>query len=208
MLCQCWVTSSVQAGHSPVLPSPKLRLLRLRLFPPVTLLDTRYKHINLQGWFDTTSLVDCPIPQRESLRPVPLEDTSCNLAYRRWPLLLGVLQLQTPLLFPVPSIFGGSSFGFGSASNTVNQKCQQVAAAQMRPAAQAAENPQWTCGIVVDGQMSCQGKVTAAYWLCRFVCQKVLPVQTVCWYSKGCQHIAAMHQLTIRDQLLFSIAFC
>eukprot|EP00878_Enallax_costatus_P041900 GHUV01048821.1.p1 GENE.GHUV01048821.1~~GHUV01048821.1.p1 ORF type:complete len:149 (+),score=41.52 GHUV01048821.1:207-653(+) len=65
---------------------------------------------------------------------------------------------DTPLLFPAPSIFGGSGFGFGLASRSMNQKCQQLSAAELQPAAAAAENPQWSCGIIVDGSLSCQGK--------------------------------------------------
>lgn len=72
--------------------------------------------------------------------------------------LLCALLLQTPVLFPAPSIFGGAGFGFGGGGSVFGQKCQKVTTAQLQPVVAAAANPQWTCGIIVDGNLSCQSE--------------------------------------------------
>eukprot|EP00879_Flechtneria_rotunda_P000060 GHRR01000092.1.p1 GENE.GHRR01000092.1~~GHRR01000092.1.p1 ORF type:complete len:513 (+),score=130.15 GHRR01000092.1:181-1719(+) len=67
---------------------------------------------------------------------------------------------DVPLVFPAPSIFGQQGFGFGSlpgGSIFSNSKCQQVRAADLQPVFRGAQEPQWTCGTIVDGQLSCQG---------------------------------------------------
>jgi hypothetical protein len=65
---------------------------------------------------------------------------------------------QTPFPFPAPSIFGPGGFGFagGSAAQQANSKCQLVQAGRLQPVVAIAGNPQWTCGVIVDGQLSCQ----------------------------------------------------
>lgn len=42
-----------------------------------------------------------------------------------------------------------------------NSKCQQVQAGAAQPVVAIAANPQWTCGVIVDGTLSCQQGKTA-----------------------------------------------
>uniref|UniRef100_A0A383W198 Auto-transporter adhesin head GIN domain-containing protein n=1 Tax=Tetradesmus obliquus TaxID=3088 RepID=A0A383W198_TETOB len=66
---------------------------------------------------------------------------------------------QMPFPFPAPSIFGPGGFGFGAGGNAMqqaNSKCQQVQAGAAQPVVAIAANPQWTCGVIVDGTLSCQ----------------------------------------------------
>jgi hypothetical protein len=35
-------------------------------------------------------------------------------------------------------------------------KCQLVQAGRLQPVVAIASNPRWTCGVIVDGQLSCQ----------------------------------------------------
>eukprot|EP00882_Tetradesmus_deserticola_P009343 GHRQ01009856.1.p1 GENE.GHRQ01009856.1~~GHRQ01009856.1.p1 ORF type:complete len:589 (+),score=166.02 GHRQ01009856.1:822-2588(+) len=65
---------------------------------------------------------------------------------------------ETPLLFPVPSIFGPGGVGFsaGNAQQQGRGKCQLVQLGQLQPVVGPASNPQWTCGLIVDGHLSCR----------------------------------------------------
>ncbi|KAF6256486.1 hypothetical protein COO60DRAFT_1657583 [Scenedesmus sp. NREL 46B-D3] len=60
--------------------------------------------------------------------------------------------------FPAPSIFGPGGFGFaaGNAQQQGESKCQLVQPGQVEPVVATASNPQWTCGVIVDGRLSCQ----------------------------------------------------
>lgn len=81
---------------------------------------------------------------------------------------------QTPVLFPAPSIFGPSGFGFGSSNSGSlfgASKCQQVPASTLAPAVSSTENPQWTCGVIVDGSLSCQQSEWRLVW-CLLHCNK------------------------------------
>jgi hypothetical protein len=63
--------------------------------------------------------------------------------------------LQSPVSFPVPTIFG-RRFGFGGlspAGSPFGNKCEQVAAAAVLGL--TSRQPRWSCGLVVDGSSDC-----------------------------------------------------
>jgi hypothetical protein len=73
------------------------------------------------------------------------------------------------LPFPAPSIFGRTGFGFGSLGGGAgggggllgsSSKCQRVDEVAVQPLVAGTEQPQWTCGIIVDGSLSCLGVCT------------------------------------------------
>ncbi|KAF8062699.1 hypothetical protein HT031_004028 [Scenedesmus sp. PABB004] len=65
---------------------------------------------------------------------------------------------KTPLLFPAPSIFGAAGFGFAPLPGSLlGGKCEAVGARAPAALLEAAGAPRWTCGVIVDGALSCQG---------------------------------------------------
>ena len=94
--------------------------------------------------------------------------------------LLLPLLLQSPLSFPVPTIFG-RRFGFGDigggpGSPFSNNKCEQVNAADV--SGLTARPPRWSCGLVVDGSNNCAAggeRVQQDAWGLKL--QRVLPWQ-------------------------------
>jgi hypothetical protein len=100
------------------------------------------------------------------------------------------LCLQTPFPFPAPSIFGPGGFGFaaGNAQQQANSKCQLVQPGALQPVVAIASNPQWTCGVIVDGQLSCQqGKQQRTFHIeYRYKCRSgTFPIQ-FCLSSAQC----------------------